>query len=78
MKQGRLVYGCVNRRGSEKGRGRMALDRETAFVEDASRGMRNLMRGVAASTDRSFGLGAVNVFEVTKRLECGRSVGEVR
>jgi hypothetical protein len=56
----------------------MALDRETASVDDVIRGVRNLMRGVAVSTDRAFGRGADYVFEVAKRLECGRSVGGVR
>jgi hypothetical protein len=48
MKQGRLVRGCVNRRGSEKGRGWLTLAREDAFVEDVARGWQNLRRGAAA------------------------------
>lgn len=48
MKQGRLVRGCVNRRGPEKGRGWMTLAREDAFVEDVARGGQNLRRGAVA------------------------------
>jgi hypothetical protein len=59
MKQGRLVFECAKRRGSEKDRGWMALLGETAFREDASRGAQNLTRGVVAATDRAFGRGAV-------------------
>lgn len=59
MKQGRQVFGREIRRGPEKGRGWLALIRETAFGEKVARGMPNLRRGVVVSS-RAGLLGSVS------------------